>query len=254
MTKVQDAAKKLAELHASGETLVLPTVWDVWSAKIAEDAGFKALTIGSHPVANSVGAPDGEKQSLNHYFEVARGIINSVSVPVSVDVESGYGLLPEDLAERVIEIGAAGINIEDTVHGENGRVRGRAEHAAYIKSVKDAADYLHVDLVINGRTDAIVHGTDMFDDPLSEAVERAKLLEEAGARSVYPVGLKTADEVKTLVDAVSVPVNVTADPLKGHGAGNLEELKALGVRRITFGPLWQNVLAEAASEQLKAWL
>ena len=132
-------------------------------------------------------------------------------------------------------------------------MRERAEHADYIAGARQAADAAGIDLVINGRTDALIHGTALFEDPLAEAVERVAMLEKAGARSVYPVGLPDGDAAKAVVAAVSVPVNVTAHPVNGAKAGSLEELRAIGVRRISFGPLWQAALAEVSTEQLRAW-
>src|SRR5690606_19669464 len=180
-------------------------------------------------------------------------IVTAVDLPVSVDVESGYGMAATELVQRVLETGAVGINIEDTVRREKGRMRDREEHAQYIADARAAADQAGVDLVINGRTDALIHGTTLFEDPLAEAVERIRLLEQAGARSVYPVGLPDGQSAAAVVAAVSVPVNVTAHPVDGAKAGSLAELRQLGVRRVSFGPLWQAALAETSRQQLAAW-
>ena len=254
MADITDTARTFAAAHESGDLLVLPTVWDAWSARLAESAGFPGLTIGSHPVGDALGPGDGEAMDFADYMAgdpIASS--DAVELPVSVDVESGYGLTPRELVERVLDAGAVGINVEDTVRRENGRMRERDEHADYIAGARQAADAAGVDLVINGRTDALVHGTALFEDPLAEAVARVALLEKAGARSVYPVGLPDGDAAKAVVAAVSVPVNVTAHPVNGAKAGSLEELRAIGVRRISFGPLWQAALAETSAEQLAAW-
>lgn len=254
MNDVTRLAQKFAEAHESGRNLVLPTVWDPWSARIAVEAGFEALTIGSHPVADATGHADGEQMDFADYLTSAQRIITSVELPVSVDVESGYGLKPAELIERLLEIGAVGANIEDVVHSEGKRVREATEHADYIAAARQAADEAGVSFVINGRTDAVKLGTNVFADPLAEAIKRVKLMEQAGARSVYPVGLKTAEEVTALVGAVQIPTNVTAHPVDGHGAGQLADLTALGVRRVTFGPLWQMWLAQRSAEQLASWI
>lgn len=253
MSDVTSRARSFAAAHASGRLLTLPTVWDTWSAKIAVDAGFEGLTIGSHPVADATGSADGEKMDFQDYLNTSRRIIDSVTVPVSVDVESGYGLAPAELIERLLEIGAVGANIEDVVHSEGQRVRDRAEHADYIGAARQAADAAGVDFVINGRTDAVKLGTAVFADPLAEAAERIRLMEQAGARSVYPVGLSSAEQISQLLHVIKVPLNVTAHPVKGHAAGKLADLTALGVRRVSFGPLWQMWLAELSSEQLSQW-
>lgn len=254
MTDVQALAATLAQVHESGEALVLPTAWDTWSAAVAEEAGFKALTIGSHPVADAIGSSDGENMDFSEYLTVVSKITKQVNIPVSVDVESGYGLEPAVLINRLLEAGAAGANIEDVVHTEGDRVRDAQEHADYIAAAREAADDAEVSFVINGRTDAVRLGTEIFDDPLAEAAKRIQLMQQAGARSVYPVALSTPEQVQTLVDAVTVPVNVTAHPVDGHGAGDFAALKDLGVRRISFGPLWQKWLGAASAEQFKKWL
>lgn len=253
MTDVVARAKVLADIHSSGELVVLPTVWDTWSAAVAVDAGAAGLTVGSHPVADAIGSADGENMDFAEYLGVVARIAASVEVPVSADVESGYGLEPAELIARVLEAGAVGANIEDVVHREGKRVRDRQEHADYIAAARQAADKAGVDFVINGRTDAVKLGTDVFSDPLAEAEERLKLMEDAGARAVYPVGLSTADQVSRLVQSVSIPLNVTAHPVKGHGAGDLAALRALGVRRVSFGPLWQKWLAEVSAAELTGW-
>jgi len=253
MTDVAAHAKDLADRHDAGEFLVLPTVWDTWSAGDAAEAGFPGLTVGSHPVADAIGSADGENMDFGEYLDVVRTITGSVGIPVSADVESGYGLEPDELVTRLLEAGAVGANIEDVVHGEGDRVRERREHADYIAGARRAADEAGVPFVINGRTDAVKLGSDVFADPLGEAAERIALMEKAGARSVYPVGLSTADQVTRLVQAVSVPLNVTAHPVNGHGAGDVSALRVMGVRRVTFGPLWQKWLGEVSAEKLSAW-
>ncbi|GAA4513650.1 isocitrate lyase/PEP mutase family protein [Brevibacterium yomogidense] len=253
MADIQKTASAFAQAHASGDLLVLPTVWDVWSARLAESAGFTGLTVGSHPVGDALGPGDGEAMDFADYMQATRRIVDAVDLPVSVDVESGYGLTPRELVAQVLEAGAVGINVEDTVRRENGRMRERDEHAEYIAEARAAADEAGVELVINGRTDALVHGTALFEDPLAEAVERVRLLVKAGARSVYPVGLPDGESAAAIVAAVSVPVNVTAHPVNGAKSGSLEQLRGIGVRRVTFGPLWQAALAEVSAQQLAAW-
>lgn len=253
MPNARAHAATLADQHESGDLLVLPTVWDTWSAGVAVEAGFGGLTVGSHPVADAIGSADGENMDFAEYLGVVKKIVDSVDVPVSVDVESGYGLTPEELISRLLDVGAVGANIEDVVHSEGKRVRDRREHSDYIAGARRAADDAGVSFVINGRTDAVKLGTDVFADPLEEAAERIALMEQAGARAVYPVGLSTADQVTRLVRAVSVPLNVTAHPVDGHGAGDAAALKGLGVRRVTFGPLWQKWLSGVSSEQLSKW-
>jgi len=243
------AAARLKELHDGARPLVLPTVWDAWSARVAERSGFAALTIGSHPLAEALGSEDGEKLSLEQAFTAAAPIIASVDVPVSVDLESGYGHPPADLVEGLVAVGAAGLNIEDTVHSEGGRLRGAEEHAAYVAGLRQAADAAAVPLVVNGRTDLFKRADDAAA-VLDEGIARLQLLVEAGADSVYPVRIQHDDDlVRAVVAAMPVPVNITAHPVN-HSLGHLA---SLGAGRITFGPHLQAALTDYSLEIEARW-
>lgn len=243
------AATRLKELHASGKPLVLPTVWDAWSARTAVGVGFSALTIGSHPLAEALGSEDGEKLGLEEVFRAVARIIGSVDVPVSVDLESGYGHPPQDLVDGLISAGAAGLNIEDTVHGEGGRLRDAAEHADYVAGLRAAADAAGVPLVVNGRTDLFKRADDRAA-VLDEAIARLRGLVEAGADTVYPVRIQDDDAlISAVVGAIAVPVNCTAHPVK-H---SLDRFARLGVGRITFGPLLQAALTDHSREIEARW-
>ncbi|MFD7694096.1 isocitrate lyase/phosphoenolpyruvate mutase family protein [Streptomyces sp. NPDC059805] len=244
-----DRAQRLKRLHAQDEPLVLPTVWDVWSARTAVAAGFPALTIGSHPLADSRGADDHEGQTFEEVLAAVRPIIAAVDVPVSVDLESGYGQKPADLITGLIQVGGVGLNIEDTVHSDGGRVRSTEEHARFMADLRAAADDAGVPVWVNGRTDLFMHAPDA-SRVLDEAIERLRAMEEAGADSVYPVGIQDNDELLAAVTgAVSLPVNSTAHPAK-H---DLERFRRLGVRRITYGPLLQFAMADSMKDMLKPW-
>lgn len=242
-------ADRLRQLHAEQRPLVLPTVWDAWSARVAVEAGFAALTIGSHPLADARGAEDREGQSFDEVIAAVRPIIASVEVPVSVDLEAGYGREPADLIAGLVDAGGVGLNLEDTVHSEGGRVRTTEEHARYIGGLRAAADDAGVGVFVNGRTDLFMHADDRRA-VLGEAIERLRALVDAGADSVYPVRIQDDDElIREVVEAVSVPVNTTAHPVE-H---DLERFRRLGVGRITFGPLLQRALTDAAQDMLARW-
>ncbi|WP_424215890.1 isocitrate lyase/PEP mutase family protein (plasmid) [Streptomyces sp. BI20] len=242
-------AQRLKKLHADHKPLVLPTVWDVWSARTAAGAGFPALTIGSHPLAESRGARDQEGQTFEEVLAAVRPIIAAVDVPVSVDLEAGYGQRPADLIAGLVEVGGAGLNIEDTVHSEGGRLRDTREHADYVAGLRAAADDAGVPVWINGRTDLFAHAQDAAA-VLDEAIERLLALERAGADSVYPVRIQDDDELLTAVTgALGVPVNSTAHPVK-H---DLDRFRRLGVGRITYGPLLQLAMTDAMKDALRPW-
>ncbi|MEU9801462.1 isocitrate lyase/phosphoenolpyruvate mutase family protein [Streptomyces sp. NPDC051000] len=244
-----ERAQRLKQLHAEYKPLVLPTIWDVWSARTAADAGFLALTVGSHPLAESRGADDHEGQTFEEVLAAVRPIIAAVDVPVSVDLEAGYGQEPADLIAGLVEVGGAGLNIEDTVHSDGGRVRSTQEHADYIAGLRAAADDAAIPVWINGRTDLFLHAEDA-SGVLDEAIERLRAMERAGADSVYPVRIQDDDDLlAAVIDAVAIPVNSTAHPVK-H---DLERFRRLGVGRITYGPLLQLALTDSMKDMLRPW-
>ena len=246
-------ATTLLDLHHTGTTLVLPNVWDAWSARAVAEAGFRALSIGSHPLADSRGQGDKEDMTLDDALDGVRRICSAVpDVPVTADMEAGYGAAAAELVERLLEAGAVGLNIEDTVHSEGGRLRSVAEHADYIRGLRQAADAARVDVVINARTDAFIK-KDQFEDPVAEAITRLLACEEAGSRCSYPVGAPDADSLQRLLDALAGPVNVIANPRQGSAAGSLEDLQAMGVHRVTFGPLLQKELAPDLAALVAPW-
>ena len=246
-------ATTLLELHHTGTPLVLPNVWDAWSARVVAGAGFAALSIGSHPLADSRGQGDNEDMSLADALDGVRRICSAVpDVPVTADLESGYDTPAGELVERMLEAGAVGLNIEDTVHSE-GRMRSAAEHADYIGAIRQAADAAGVEIVVNARTDVFLK-KDQFDDPVAEAITRLRACEEAGARCVYPVGVPDADSLRAMLDALSGPVNVIANPRTGSAAGSLEDLGEMGVHRVTFGPKLMQELAPDLAALVTPWL
>ena len=246
-------ATTLLELHHTGTPLVLPNVWDAWSARVVAGAGFAALSIGSHPLADSRGQGDNEDMSLADALDGVRRICSAVpDVPVTADLESGYDTPAGELVERMLEAGAVGLNIEDTVHSE-GRMRSATEHADYIGAIRQAADAAGVDVVVNARTDVFLR-KGQFDDPVAEAITRLRACEEAGARCAYPVGVPGADSLRAILDALSGPVNVIANPRTGSAAGSLEDLAELGVHRVTFGPRLMQELAPDLTALVTPWL
>ncbi|WP_137293872.1 isocitrate lyase/PEP mutase family protein [Nocardioides dongxiaopingii] len=252
MSDVAARASELLRMHHTGSTLVLPTVWDAWSARTVVEAGFPALSVGSHPLADSRGQQDNEGMTLDDALDGIARITAAVDVPVTADVESGYDTPAAELVERVLAAGVAGINVEDTVHSQ-GRLREVAEHADYIGALRAAADEAGVELVVNARTDAFLGSTVTFEDPLAEALRRLQACEAAGARSVYPVKVPDAATLRTLLAELSGPVNVTAHPVDGAASGSFAELKAAGVQRITFGPLLMKALAPSLTDLVTPW-
>ncbi|MFD4292175.1 isocitrate lyase/phosphoenolpyruvate mutase family protein [Rhodococcus sp. NPDC058505] len=249
MESITEKATTLLGLHRPGEPVILPTVWDAWSAKLAVEAGFAALTVGSHPVADSLGRADNEGMSFTELLTRVAQITAAVDLPVSVDIESGYGQTPETLINGLVEAGAVGLNIEDTVHGEGGRLREAQEHADVVGGLRRAADAVGVHVVINARTDLFLRRVGDESDRVQRAIARLTLAAEAGADCLYPVGFHTDEVHRELTAALPLPVNAIADPASGERAS----YAALGVGRVSFGPLLQAALAVRANEILAGW-
>jgi 2-methylisocitrate lyase-like PEP mutase family enzyme len=246
---LQDRAAALLALHVPGNPVILPTVWDAWSAKLAVDAGFAALTVGSHPVADSVGKADGEGMSFDDLTDRVAQITGAVDVPISVDIESGYGELPQRLIEGLLSAGAVGLNIEDTVHKEGKRLRSAVEHAALVGELRKVADAAGVHVVINARTDLFLRNDGDDADRVERAVARLKLAAEVGADSLYPAGCRDPETMKRLTAELPLPVNAIAHPDQDDPAS----FGPLGVGRISFGPYFQRALSVKARELLDAW-
>lgn len=246
---LQRRADALLALHVAGTPVVLPTVWDAWSAKLAVDAGFAALTVGSHPVADSVGKADGEGMSFDDLTARIAQITGAVDVPISVDIESGYGETAQRLIEGLLAVGAVGLNIEDTVHGEGKRLRAPEEHAALVGELRKAADEADVHVVINARTDLFLRQDGDEADRVERAVARLRLCADAGADSLYPVGRHDPDTLRRLTSELPLPVNAIALPDQDDPAS----FGPLGVGRISFGPFLQGALSTRAKEILGRW-
>jgi 2-methylisocitrate lyase-like PEP mutase family enzyme len=246
---LEQRAKAFLELHQPGNPVVLPTVWDAWSARLAVDAGFAALTVGSHPVADSIGRADNEGMTFDELLTRVAQITEAVDVPVSVDIESGYAQPAQRLIEGLLSVGAIGLNIEDTVHSEGGRIRESAEHAEPVGALRSAADAAGVHVVVNARTDLFLRKHGDESDRTDRAIARLKEAAEAGADVLYPVGRHEDDTIRRLTSELPLPVNAIGIPDQDDPAS----FGPLGVARISFGPFLQAALAARAKEILGRW-
>jgi 2-methylisocitrate lyase-like PEP mutase family enzyme len=246
---LKERAQALLALHQPGNPVILPTVWDAWSARLAVDAGFAALTVGSHPVADSVGKPDQEGMTFDDLLARVEQITAAVDVPVSVDIESGYAQRPERLIDGLLDAGAVGLNIEDTVHSEGGRLRSSTEHADLVGALRKAADDAGVHVVINARTDLFLRQDGDESDRVDRAIARLTEAAQAGADSLYPVGRHDPDTLRRLASELPLPINAIAQPDEADPAS----FGPLGVGRISFGPFFQYALSARAKEILARW-
>ena len=231
----------LRSLHVQGRPLVLPNVWDAATARTVVAAGFPVVATTSAGVAAALGYEDHEKAPSEEMLLAAERIARSVDVPVTVDVEAGYGLGPAELVMRLKQIGAAGCNLEDTDHG-SGTLREADQQADWLHGVREAASKQDYRLVINARVDAFLHALDKQPqgDQLEEALTRANAYIEAGADCVYPITLWERDALTSFMAKVDGPVNILATPR----APSIAELAEFAVARVSLaGFLYRGAMA-----------
>ena len=232
-------ASELLRLHQDPTLLTVVNVWDVISARVVADtSGTTALATASHSIAATYGYPDGEQIPLDLMLEMVGRIVAAVDLPVSADLEGGYGDAPETI-RRAIGIGVVGANLED-------QLKPLAEAAAQVEAVMGAAAAEGVDFVLNARTDAFVLGGDR--DPaevLDDAVERGRAYLDAGAPVVFVPGRLDEEQVTTLVEAFG-PQRLTV--IGVPGTPSLARLQDLGVARVSYGPMSQRVALTALQD------
>jgi 2-methylisocitrate lyase-like PEP mutase family enzyme len=225
-------AGRLRELHHAGEMPVLPNVWDAASATIVAEAGFPVVATASATISAMLGYPDGEGAPWQEMFAAAGRVARAVPVPVTVDAEAGYGMEPRELAGRLLEIGAAGCNLEDTGHLAGGLVDA-AVHAERLAAIRAAADDAGVPILINARADTFLPASGVPEEErVAEAVRRGGLYLAAGADCIYPIGVSDEKDIATLVAGLPGPVNANTRP----AGPDLAKLRELGVARVSYGP------------------
>ncbi|MFF2556820.1 isocitrate lyase/phosphoenolpyruvate mutase family protein [Nocardia sp. NPDC058058] len=234
MTDPKTHADTLRALHTK-EMLVLPNAWDAASAKAVAEAGFPVIATASNAIAAMLGHPDGEGAPWREMFYAAGRIARAVSIPVTVDAEAGYGMRPRELVDRLLDIGAAGCNLEDTDH-RAGRLADPGAHAEWLAEIRSAATDAGVPIVINARIDAFLPKSRVAAaDRLAETIRRGLLYREAGADCLYPIGVGSHDDLAALVAELPGPINGnTGEQLP------LTTLRDLGVARVSYGPRFYN--------------
>ena len=248
-----DLARHFRQLHApnADALLVLPNAWDAMSARLVEAAGASAIATTSAGISWALGFPDGQGLTREAMASAVRSIVHAVRLPVSADVESGYGDgSPEAVAETVraiVAAGAVGVNLEDSP-GVNGAplldITSQTERFA---AAREAAIATGVDVFINARIDTYLRKVGDEESRYDETVRRARAYVAAGADGVF-VPLAPVDVIAGLVAAVGAPLNVIAGP----GSPSVAELRALGVSRVSVGPgLARSVMAHIRASALE---
>jgi 2-methylisocitrate lyase-like PEP mutase family enzyme len=229
-----ELARQFLELHHGPKILVLPNAWDVASARIFEEAGFPAIGTTSAGVANSLGYPDGQKIPREEMLGVVRRIAEAVEVPVTADVEAGFGSTPEEVAgtaQAVIAAGAVGMNLEDGVEGRPELLADVNRQKEIIQAVMEVSEGAGVPFVLNARTDIFLYGIGPAETRLARAIERLKAYREAGAPVLFAPGVKDPETIAQLARGVGGPLNILATV----GTPPVAELQRLGVARVSVG-------------------
>jgi 2-methylisocitrate lyase-like PEP mutase family enzyme len=227
-------ANAFRAMHRGEKILRLPNAWDVASARVFEDAGFGAIATTSAGVAFSLGYPDGQKITREEMLARVGRIAKAVKVPVTADVEAGYGNRPEDAgrtASEVIEVGAVGMNLEDVTDDGTQPLAELSLQAEKIRAVKEAALKTGVRLVLNARTDVYLKQVGAPESRYDATIRRVVAYRDAGADCVFVPGLYDAETIGRLVRDVKCPVNI----LGGPGSPSVPELEKLGVARVSVG-------------------
>jgi 2-methylisocitrate lyase-like PEP mutase family enzyme len=234
----KEKAEMFLKFHQDKEILVLLNSWDIGSSKLIEACGYKAIATTSMGIAASFGYPDCQVIQLSEMIEVITGIVNAVKVPVSVDIEAGYGNnLTEiiDSVKKIIATGIVGINIEDSID-LNPVLIEEMEFCERIAAIRSLSDSLGFHLVINTRTDSFYTSSGSTQEKLSESIKRGNKYREAGADCIFIQPVWEKETISTLVKEIKAPVNILSNP--GIGAGlppSVRELQDLGVARLSLG-------------------
>jgi 2-methylisocitrate lyase-like PEP mutase family enzyme len=237
MLNLPDQKKKteaFRAMHRAPDVLVLPNAWDVISARIFEEAGFPAIATTSAGIAFTLGYPDGQKISRDEMLAAVSRIAAAVEVPVTADVESGYGDRPEDAAQTalaVIAAGAAGMNLEDAAYHEERALVDLPLQLEKIGAVKETAHTSGVPIVLNARTDVYLLEIGKPESRYEVALKRLSAFRDAGAECLFVPGLRDAETIRRIVSEVRHPVNILAGP----GSPSIPELQSLGVARVSLG-------------------
>jgi 2-methylisocitrate lyase-like PEP mutase family enzyme len=251
----QQKASLFHSLHVRGTPLILCNVWDAGSAKAVTAAGAHAVASTSWAVAAAHGFEDGEHLPLDLVLANASRIVKSTPLPVSIDIESGYGPGAVDVANTVralLETGAVGCNVEDSFP-ESGRLRPIAEQVERLSAARAAATSVGVDLFINARTDVFFQAPpdEHSREMVAAALERAQAYASAGANGLFVPGLKNVELIRELCAGSPLPVNLM---LEDTSAATVAQMASLKVARLSYGPatylLAMRALTDSARELL----
>jgi len=232
--KQAQKAEQFRKLHHGPRLLFLPNAWDVVSARILEECGHPAIATSSAAVAFSLGYPDGQRISRDEMLEVAGRIARAVEIPVTADLEAGYGTTVKDMVETVkaaIAAGVIGMNLEDITGDDESSFVDLPLQVEKIRAICETAKSLGVSFVLNARTDIYLMPIGPEATRFERTVERLRAYRDAGATCLFAPGLYHRETIAKLVKAVEAPINILANP----ACPPIAELENIGVARVTAG-------------------
>ena len=240
-TVQKERAAQFRRFHHGAPLLVLPNVWDAASARIVEQAGFRAIATTSSGVAAALGYSDGQHISRDMLIEAIARITRVVECPVTADIEAGYGNSIEEVLQTVKEVittGVVGINIEDSLKQQEKALADVSYQVELIKALRELATSMDMPLVLNARVDVFLLAIGEPESRFEHALQRANAYLQAGADCIYPIGILDRNMIANLVKDIDGPINI----LGGPPAPTLPELAQLGVARVSLaGGLMRSV-------------
>ncbi|HVW95909.1 MAG TPA: isocitrate lyase/phosphoenolpyruvate mutase family protein [Mucilaginibacter sp.] len=223
------------QLHHNGPLLILPNIWDPLGALLLESLGYPAVATASAAIAFANGYPDGEKIPFDDLLLILQKIVRCVKIPVTVDIESGYAennaMLKENI-KKLIDVGIVGINLEDSTPGAKFIIPVE-EQCKKISLIKETSIAMGCPLFINARTDVYLKENALSEnEKRSTSIQRGKAYKEAGADGFYPILLKNKEDIETIIQEVTLPVNLLLLP----GIPGFDTLRTMAVSRVSLGP------------------
>jgi 2-methylisocitrate lyase-like PEP mutase family enzyme len=253
-TKAQaEKAEKLRKLHHGTRILALPNAWDAVGARILEELGYPAIATSSAAMAFSHGYPDGQRISRDEMLSAVARITRAVRVPVTADLESGYGKTPEEIADftkAMVAAGAVGLNFEDITGDDESSHVELPLQVKKIRAIRETSASLGVPVVINARTDIYLMPIGPAETRFERTVERLRAYRDAGADCLFVPGLCDREVIEKLVKALGAPLNILASP----GCPSLAELEKIGVARVSAGSSAMRAAMGAFQRVAKDWL